>query len=310
MTVEPGVGTLRKAVSKSSKGDTLKLKAGVYSFDKSVRISNDIVIVGDENGGTIVNLAENIEKDFNYLIRINQGNSLHIKNITFNGGNSNVLKYGITSPSKMENEPYQFKAENCNFINFTNPDSGSAFRTYRGTLATKLEFKNCKFIDAYRGINIDRDKDNIGSFSALEVIVENSVFKNIEEYAISYKRNTISVDIEGGNLHVKNSIFENVFNTEDGRVIRSDGLYAVKIENTAFIDSYLIKKSLRLKGENNIIKNCLFYAIGFPEARDGAQQEDIISKNPKWEDKDNYIPSKKSPLLKSENGIEAIGLID
>jgi len=308
--VQPGVGTLRKALRKSGKGDTLKLKPGVYSFDKSVRLAKDAVILGDENGGTILNLANTIEKDFIYFIRINQGNSLHIKNITFNAGNSNMIKYGITSPSKMEPEPYEIIAENCNFIGFTNPDAGCAFRTYRGTMAKKIKFKNCKIIDAHRGLNIDHDSDISGSFTALKVIIENSVFKDIKEYAISYKRNTISVDIKGGDLHIKNSVFENVFNEEDGRVIRSDGLHKVKIEHSAFLDSYRIKKPLRLKGKNNSIENCLFYAIGFPETRDGAKQKDIISKKPKWDNKENYIPSDKSPLLESNNGVGRIGLIN
>ena len=40
-----------------------------------------------------------------------------------------------------------------------------------------------------------------------------------------------------------------------------------------------------------------------------AIQTNILYKNPKWDDKKNFIPSKKSPLLKENNKTGAIGLL-
>ncbi|MCL4141216.1 UNVERIFIED_CONTAM: hypothetical protein GTU68_066157 [Idotea baltica] len=309
LIIDPGVGTMSKVLSKAKDGDIITLKSGTYFFDKKLKVSNKISIIGSEDGGTVFKMEEDTESPFDYFLRINEGASLKIENVTFDGSHKNPLKYAIVSPDKMESGLYELNAINCTFQNFTNTDGGSIFKAYTGTLASNLSFKKCKFLDSYRGMNLSYDKDDMGKYSALSILIDNCIFNTIEEFAVNYVRTIPDVNVEGGKLMITNSIFEKVANEEKGKIIRSDGIHEVTIQNSVFINSYKALSPINIKGINNSIRNCLFDDSGFPKVTKGAKEENIIYKNPKWEDKDKYIPSEKSPLLKKNNDVDLIGLI-
>lgn len=308
LIVEPGVNTLSNALKKATDGDEITLKPGVYEFGKSLKISKNIILNGDSNGGTILKMEDGIEKGFNYFFRINEGASLRLKHIIVDGDHSEKPKYAVVSPDEMASGSYTFYAENCTFKNFTNTNGGSIFKAYLGTLASELVFKNCQFLDSYRGLNLSYEKE-IGKYNALAINIDNCIFKNIEEYAINYTRNIPNVDIEGGKITINNSVFDAIANTEKGKIIRTKGINEVTIANSVFINSYKALKPIEIKGLKNIIKDCLFHDSGFPKVSQGAQKVNMVYKNPKWDDKDNYIPSEKSPLLKANNDNSDIGLI-
>ncbi|MFP4844292.1 polysaccharide lyase 6 family protein [Winogradskyella sp. PE311] len=308
LIIEPGIGTLSKALSKTKDGDVITLKEGLYILSKSLKVKSKVSIIGSENGETIVKMIDDIDKPFTYFLRINQGTSLNIKNVTFDASHSRPAKYAIVSPDKLESDLYELSAENCTFKNFTTQSGGSIFKAYNGTMASSLNFKNCKFLDSYRGLNLSYDKDNLGKYNAEAISIDNCIFKNIEEFAVNYIRTTPNVNIKGGKLLITNSVFDKVANTEKGRIIRPNGIHEVTIKNSVFINSYKALKPLNLEGVNSIIKNCLFDDSGFPKVTKGAKEQNMVYKSPKWEDRNNYIPSKKSPLQKENNGREQIGL--
>ncbi|WP_179318919.1 polysaccharide lyase 6 family protein [Winogradskyella helgolandensis] len=308
LIVEPGIGTLSKVFSKAKDGDIITLKAGVYEFNKGLKTGKNITILGSGDGNTVFKMQDDIENPFTYFIRINEGGALTLKNITFDATHNQPPKYAIVSPDKMESTMYTLNAENCTFKNFTTQNGGSIFKAYEGTLASSLTFKNCEFSDSFRGLNLSYDKDNLGKYSALEISIDNCVFKNIEEFAVNYIRNTPNVNIEGGKLIVTNSVFDKVANEEKGRTLITNGIHDVTIKNSAFVNSYKAQTPINLQGLNNVISNCLFDDNGYPKITKGAKEIDLIFKSPRWEDKDNYIPSKKSPLLKDNNGKALIGL--
>jgi len=138
----------------------------------------------------------------------------------------------------MESQLYALNAENCTFKNFTTKSGGSIFKAYNGTMASRLNFKNCKFLNSYRGLNLSYDKDNLGKYNAEEIVLDNCIFKNIEEFAVNYIRTTPNLNITGGKLLITNSVFDKVANQEDGRIIRSNGIHEVIIKNSVFINSY------------------------------------------------------------------------
>lgn len=305
--VEPGVETLRKAIDKATPGAVLKLKTGEYILKKKIKVAKNISIIGDKGGATFLFAKEGLKKPIAYLFRINEGMTLHISNVILDGKNSN-LKYAIVSPDKQESGLYNLFVNNVTFQNFKNKKGGSVFKAYNGTKADTLRFINARFEDNYRGLNLSYDKDLIGKYNANNIIIENSIFKNIEETAINYIRKTPNPDIPGGKLIVKNCIFSKVYNQEKGKIIRTDGIHSVEITNSVFEKSYNIKAPVVLKGRNNFIANCLIYSSGFIKISKNAKKTNIFYKNPKWEDKLLFIPSKKSILLKKNNAIENIGL--
>ena len=307
ITVEPGLETLRKAIDKASPGSVLNLKTGEYILEKKIKVAKNITIIGDKGGATIIMAKKDLEKPIDYLFRVNEGITFNISDAILDGVNSN-LKYAIVSPDKQEGGLYNLFVDNITFQNFTNKKGGSVFKSYNGTKADTLSFKNSRFEDNYRGLNLSYDKDLMGKYNANTIILENTIFKNIEEAAINYFRKTVSPEIPGGNLIVKNCVFSNVYNQEKGKVIRTEGIHSVEITNTVFENSYKIKAPVDIKGKSNFISNCLIYNSGFVKISKNAKKENIIYKNPKWEDKTLFIPSKKSILLKENNDIENIGL--
>ena len=307
IAVSPGLETLRKAISKANSGDILSLETGEYIFEKSIKISGNLTIIGDKGGASILKIKEQINKPLNYFIRLNENAKLTISNVFFDGTIQNP-KYAIVSPEENQNALYNLFAKNIIFKNFKNTDGGSIFKAYKGTKADSLRFVNCRFEDSYRGLNLSYDKDVTGFYNANVIEVENSVFKNIKEAAINYIRTTPTVDLPGGKLIVKNCIFNHVYNQEKGKVLGVNGIHAVEITNTVFDNSYKIKSPVSLKGRFSFIKNSLVHNSGFVKASKGAIMENILYKNPKWEDDELFIPSERSPLLKEKNKVVRIGL--
>ncbi len=308
IAVAPGAETLRKAIAKAAPGSTLLLSAGEYICEKTIKIGKEITIIGDKNGATIIKSKDGLEKPLSYFFRINEGAKLNLNNVIIDGESSNV-KYAIVSPDKKEKGLYNLFVDNVVFKNFTNKNGGSIFKAYNGTKADTLSFVNAKFENSYRGLNLSYDKDVMGFYNANIIILKNSIFKDIEEAAVNYVRNTPLVDLPGGKLVVSNCVFSNVFNQEKGKILKTNGIQIVEIKNSVFENSYKIQTPIDLKGKFNFITNSLIYNSGFVKVSKGAKKEELLYKNPKWENDDLFIPSKKSSLLKENNDIDTIGLL-
>lgn len=307
ITLEPGEG-LRKAITKAQNGSVINLKAGTYFIDKQTKVSKAITIQGDASGQTVIIASVTLEKPINYLFRVAPEASLTLNNVIIDGSNKDPLKYAIVSPDKMESELYNLSVKNCVFKNFTNKNGGAIFKAYEGTRADTLVFENCRFEDSYRGLNLSYEKD-LGKFNANSIIITNSVFSHIDEFAINYTRKISDPNMPGGELIINNCVFDKVGNTEKGKIIKTSGIHKVSITNSMFQNSFLVKNPVDLTGGSNSISNCLIHDSGFVKATKNATQSNIIYKNPKWEDKTKFIPSSKSPLLKTNNGVGNIGLM-
>jgi len=305
--VEPGTETLRKAISKAASGSTIILQTGEYILEKTIKIDKNITIKGDKGGASILTAMKDLEKPISYFFRVNEGVKLSLNDVIIDGEISSP-KYAIVSPDKNEGGLYSVFVDHVVFKNFTNKDGGAIFKAYNGTKADTLSFKNSRFDNSYRGLNLSYDKDQVGFYNANIIILENSVFKDIEEEAVSYVRNTPLDDIPGGKLVVTNCVFSAVNNQEKGKFLKTTGIYAVEITNSVFENSYKQKAPVDLKGNYNFISNCLIHNSGFVKTSKGAKDTNLIYSNPKWDDDVLFIPSKKSPLLKENNDKERIGL--
>lgn len=304
--VEPGVETLGKALKKANGLTTLQLKDGEYFFDKTQKINGNITIKGTK--GTVLKGSNNLEKELTYFLRVEENATLNLENITFDGSNDTQVKYAIVSPDKEQGGLYNIFIDGCTFKNFTNKDGGSIYKAYNGTLADTISIKNSSFLDSYRGLNLSYEKENF-KYNAKTIIIHNSVFKNIEEFAINYTKVDPLLLEQNGSLQITNSIFSRVSNSEKGFVIKVKSIPSVIIKNTVFENSFNIVNPLKLSDKGSFIDNCLVYACGRIIVNKNATQSNLLYQNPKWDDKDNFIPSKKSDLLKENNKVALIGLI-
>ncbi|WP_298546011.1 polysaccharide lyase 6 family protein [uncultured Aquimarina sp.] len=299
--VEPGVGTLRKALKKASFGSILNLKSGEYILEKGIKVSTSVTIQGNSTDKKpLLKVKEGLEKNPTYFFRVEGGNTLRLNNIEISGELSVPIKYAVVSPNKDISDTYSVFIDNCHIHGFKNKKGGSVYKAYKGTFADTVSIVNSRIENAYRGINLSEEKDDNGKYSAQVVHIDNTIFKDIDQWAVNYYRGGTDESTLGGKLLIDNSVFSNIGNTEKGTVIRNKGIVSVNIKNSVFEKSYKVVNPVNLKGNKNSISNCVIFDCGTVKITKGASAKDVMYKNPKWEDKNNFIPSEKSPLLKTQ----------
>ncbi|WP_299212043.1 polysaccharide lyase 6 family protein [uncultured Aquimarina sp.] len=299
--VEPGVGTLRKALKKASFGSILNLKSGEYILEKGIKVSTSVTIQGkSKDKKPLLKVKEGLEKNPTYFFRVERGNTLRLNNLEISGDLSTPIKYAVVSPDKGISEAYSVFIDNCHIHGFKNKKGGSIYKAYKGTFADTVSIVNSRIENAYRGINLSEEKDDNGKYSAQVVHIDNTIFKDIDQWAVNYYRGGTDESTLGGKLIIDNSVFSNIGNTEKGTVIRNKGIVSVDIKNSVFEKSYKVVNPVNLKGNKNSISNCVIFDCGTVKITKGASATDVMYKNPKWEDKNNFIPSEKSPLLKTQ----------
>lgn len=304
--VDPGVGTLSKALKKVGRKGILQLVDGTYYVTKTQKINGNITIKG--SGKSFIKATDDIEKPLNYFFRVQEKSRLSLSNLVFNGDHTTPVKYAIVSPDKEQPDPYSLFIDQCIFQNFTNTKGGSIFKAYIGTMADTIQVTNSTFKDSYRGLNLSYEKE-FAKFNARNLIVHNSIFKNLKEFAINYTKAGNLYVSNGGALSVSNSVFSKVGNSEKGFAIKSKGIPEVTISNSVFVNSYSQKHPVSLYGPNSVITNCLIHNSGKIKLSKAAKENNILYRNPKWLDKKKFIPSEKSPLLSKNNKVGLIGLL-
>ncbi|KOY51414.1 polysaccharide lyase 6 family protein [Polaribacter dokdonensis] len=305
--VEPGTNTFAKALKKATAKTTMVLTDGIYFIDKTQKIKGDITIKGSAK--TIIKANDDLPKALNYFFRVQENATLRLQNLIIDGDNDTKVKYAVVSPDKQLSETYNLFVDNCTFQNFTNTNGGSIYKAYVGTLADTISIRNSTFKDSYRGLNLSYEKNNFAKYNANTILIHNTVFDNIDEFAINYVKTGPLINNSPAKLVISNSVFSNVNNSEKGNIIRLKSIPTVIIKNSVFENSYKIKTPVSLYGKDNIIENSLINLCGKIKVNNGAKSVNLIYRSPKWDDKNLFIPSKKSPLLKSNNDIEDIGLI-
>ncbi|EAQ43023.1 polysaccharide lyase 6 family protein [Polaribacter sp. MED152] len=305
--VAPGSDTFAKALKKATAKTTMVLSDGIYYINKTQKIKGDVTVRGTAK--TIIKANDDLPKPLNYFFRVQENATLRLENLVIDGDNDTKVKYAVVSPDKELGETYNLFVDNCTFQNFTNTNGGSIYKAYIGTLADTISIKNSIFKDSYRGLNLSYEKNNFAKYNANTILIHNTVFDNIEEFAINYVKTGPLVNDSPAKLVVTNSVFSNVNNSEKGNIIRLKSIPTVIIKNSVFENSYKIKTAVSLYGKDNRIENSLINLCGKVKVNSGAKSANLIYRSPKWDDKNLFIPSKKSPLLKTNNDIDDIGLI-
>lgn len=309
ITIQPGTGSLQKALSKSSTKTEVYLKPGTYFIDDEIRVEGDIKLIGLEKGKVILKVSEEVEERPLYFFRINGNSHLSLKNLSLDASGEHVPKYAVVSPSEGIKSTYSLFVEDCAFSNFTNTNGGSIYKAYKNTFADTISFKNARLEDSYRELNLSYQKDNSGKVNANHIIIQNTAFKNIEEYAINFYCEGEGCKTNNASLEITNCVFSDIHNEDDEVMVETKGIYQIEITNTVFEKSYNVKYPVKLVGKNSFIKNSVLHDCKNVKLSEGAKEENLMFKNPKWEDEQKFIPSKNSYLRKENNGIETIGLL-
>jgi len=310
INVGPGTGTLETAIKKANGNTTLVLEAGAYILDRPLVINGNLTITsGNTSTKAVISFNPNTEKSSNYLIRMEAGARLSLDNVVLTAKNTPAVKYAIVSPKEDTPGVYSVFINNAIISDFINTEGGSVFKASKGTYADTLKISNSILKDNFRGLNLSAEKDDKGTYNAENVILENTVFTGFSQWVLNYYRGGNDESTVGGTLVIDHCVFSKNGTVEKDLVLQTQGIVNISIRNSVFYDNAKITSPFRLSGKNNAVKNTLVYNSGEIKTDSKAISENIIAKNPAYQDVQTYIPKEKSPLLKAATDGKDIGII-
>jgi poly(beta-D-mannuronate) lyase len=309
-TVEPGERTLEKALRNAAGPTTLQLKEGIYTLTKGMKLTSDVTIVGAGRSKTFLKISDQAEKVPQYIFRMEGSSLLKVSGLTIDGAaESEPVKYMVTSPNGETPVTYSLFFDQIDLLNFTNKDGGAIFKAYKGTKADTISFNNSRIKNAYRGLNLTYEKDDNGKYSAEHIILSNTSFADVEEFAINFYRNGEEEGTSGGNLLIDHCVFYRVDDMAKGRIIEVKGIGNVHIKNTVIDNSRATTNIVHLKGANQKVENSVVYNSGKIKLTGGAQEINLDRFNPRWEETDFFTVKDNSDLSNKGTDNKNIGII-
>ena len=181
------------------------------------------------------------------------------------------------------------------------------FKSYKNTFADSIIIRNSYIHECFRGLALAEEKEEKGLYNAEVVILENTVFRTITQWAIDYNRLGNDESTTGGSLIVNHCIFDEVNDREDQTVLRQKGIKQVMITNTVFMNS-AAKWAARLIGAGQRAANCCIYLCGPIGTQAGGSVTNIMVKKPVFLKKSD-LAAPKSPLAGAADDGKDIGII-
>ncbi|MCB9331645.1 MAG: DUF4957 domain-containing protein [Lewinellaceae bacterium] len=278
IAVPPGTNTLFEAVKNSSSGDVLELAAGDYLMTKSIDIYHPITVRAKGDKPTI-----RFEK--NSLFNIENGGALALDKLKIDGaecpdysGNS-VIR---TSRYSM-NRNYKLFIENCDFTDFDVNHSFNVVRIYKNTFADSVVLRNSTFKTISGAIlSLDAETDDIGIYSAENVIIENCRFTDVGGTALNLHRGGRDESTFGPMLYLSNSDFTNVGGDKRNKAEASVALHGVQlamISGCHFTDCQPLKIHLVVGDPITKIRESQFNNTAKEVTHDGSYKDEELDFN-------------------------------
>ena len=304
-----GQDNLYNAVRKSKPGDIIELAEGEYLNTKKMMIYHPLTIRAKTDAKSRPVIKTNMEASAAATFELRGGSVLYLEGISLDGNfkSKTPSKYAFVTGKEDMTEPYKVFVDNCDIYDFKNTDGGCIFKTYKTSFADTIQVTNSTLRDSYRGFALNDEKDDKGVYSAEYTIFKNTVFLNIEQWALDFYRGGNDESTLGGFLQIDHCVFDNVFSKENQTMIKQTGLININITNTIFYNSSA-KFPVKLMGRYNVMRNCCIYDAGKVSATLGAVADKIYTDNPKFKKKTNYQLDDKSPLKGKATDKGNIGL--
>lgn len=312
ISIVAGENTLQSAIKKSNPGDVIELESGVYLSSRLINIPHSLTIKASANAETRPLIKTGDEKTFRSFLEVESNLSLVLDGISFDASNKEEpIKYAISSKSKGDSQSsYNLFINDCEFANFQNHGGGAIIKAYEGTFADTLKITNSVFRDSYRGLALNAEvKEQKGRYNAEFMIIDNTVFKNITQWAFDFQRLGNDESTLGGTLQINHCIFDNIHNEGNRTIIKHTGLINIDIKNTVFYNSPNVKYPLHLVGRHNKLNNSVIYKSGVNHQNKlTAKSENMITQDPKFKANSFYELETTSPLIGKATDGGNIGL--
>lgn len=307
--VSPAEDALVHAIKKAKDDTILELSEGTYEVTRGMQVFSNIIIKGAGSKKTVIKISKNAEKVPGYFFKVTEGISLTIKGLEIDGSSANAVRYGIVSQNTPTSKAYNLKLDDV-YIHGFHDDGSAIFKAFKNTFADSIQILNCRFEKSLRGLNLSYEKDNIGKYNAEVIDIQNTIFKDIDQFAIHYYRGGNDESTLGGQLHIDHCVFYNVDDNEKGRSIRTNGIVYVTINNSIFAGSPESKYSAILKGDKNAVSNSVVFNAGELKTSSKAISKSVLNKNPQWLDTDTFQLKESSALKNAATDGKDIGLIN
>ncbi|HEX5672676.1 MAG TPA: hypothetical protein VFX75_00585, partial [Nitrososphaeraceae archaeon] len=309
VSVSPAEDALVHAIKKAKDDTILELSEGTYEITRGMQVSSNIIIKGAGSKKTVIKISKNAEKVPGYFFKVTEGTSLAIKGLEIDGSSANSVRYAIVSQNTPTSKAYNLKLDDV-YIHGFHDDGSAIFKAYKGTFADSIQILNCRFEKSLRGLNLSYEKDDLGKYNAEVIDIQNTLFKDIDQFAIHYYRGGDDESTLGGQLHVDHCVFYNVDDNEKGRSIRTNGIVYVTINNSIFAGSPESKYSAILKGDKNSVSNSVVFNAGELKTSSKATSKSVLNTNPQWQDTDTFQLKESSALKHAATDGKDIGLIN
>lgn len=237
--VKAGENTLTEALRTAKEGDVIQLQeAGEYWIDATLAIDKYLKIKAADGLATRPVLRYGGTKRGAFITIVNIG-KLDVEGIAFDGevqAGKALASGGISTLNEMIT-PYVLTVNNCEFYNF-NESNIAAISGLKSTFSPAVTIRNCYFHDmSGEGINYAGEKDDRGKYSVEKLVVERCTFNRLLGSALNVYRGGNDESTSGPYLIVKDCVFENVDNKEQGSVMRLMGVQQAEVRHCTFIDS-------------------------------------------------------------------------
>ena len=307
--ITPEIDALAKAIRKSTAGDIIELSEGEYVNTKKLSIPHTLTIRAAQNTTKRPVVRMDGNNATAIVFEIGSALTFHIDGIAIDGGPKQKIpaKYAFAT-TKDNSDAYNIFINNCEIYDFKDATGGCVYKAYKTSFADTLMITNSIIRDSYRGLALNDEKDEKGLYSAEFMIFDNTVFRNIDQWALDFLRGGNDESTLGGNLIINHCVFDNVYSKENQIMIRQTGLINISITNSVFCNS-LAKSPIKLIGRHATVNYSNVYNAGKISATEGAKVGDnMVYTDPKFEKKYFYKPDAKSPLTGKANDGGNIGL--
>ena len=270
--VKADASKINELLIKASPGDIIELsEPGLYKLEKEIVITKPVIIKASDNLNGKPELVNVSYKSLPAFMVIENGGSLIVKNLTFNGAYESFgnVQAGIKSTDKPMNRHYKITIDGCEFFNY-NESSYSGFKAEKSTYADSVVIVNSLFRNiSGTAINIAEERDDKGIYGAENVIVKNSVFTNLLGSAINVYRGGNDESTTGPSVFIDYCTFNEVENREQGTVVRLVGAQTAFVTNSIFSNSGSGGRAIEFREyrwDNIKVDYCNFYQSGRVES--------------------------------------------
>ncbi len=266
------INNINKEIEKALKGDTIVLTdEGFYPLASEIIINKPLMIMASKSLKSKPVLVNGSFKTLPAFITIENGGSLVVKNIAFQGAYESFgnVQAGIRSTDKPMNRHYNLTIDGCEFYDY-NESTFAGFKASKSTLADSLIIRNSLFRNiSGTAVNAAEEKEDKGIYGVENTIITNSIFTNIMGSAINIYRGGNDESTLGPFVTIDHCTFNEVENREQGTVVRLVGVQHAAVTNSNFVNSGQGGRSIEFREfrwDNIKVDYCNFYNSGKVES--------------------------------------------